>query len=137
MIYLDASVVVPIFITELTSPRLDAWLATDPEICLSEWTVSEFSSALSLRLRTGGLDVEERDAAELELDGWLADGILAVEVGEDDIRAARTLLRFDRNLRTPDALHLAIASRLDCRIATYDRRLAEAAVAIGMEVVVP
>ena len=72
MIYLDASVVVPVLVAESTSPRIDRWLATGPDIRLSQWTVSEVSSALSHRRRTERLNAEERDAAETELDRFIA-----------------------------------------------------------------
>jgi predicted nucleic acid-binding protein len=137
VIYLDASVVVPIFIVEPTSPMLDRWLATGPDICLSQWTVSEFSSALSHQQRSGRLGADERDAAEGELDRWLTQGVTVAEIGNDDVQAARALLRFDPLLRTPDALHLAVTERLGTALATYDRRLAATAASIGIEVVSP
>lgn len=137
VIYLDASVVVPVLVDELTSPGIDRWLATDPEICLSQWTVSEVSSALSHRQRTERLEPDEREAAEDELDRFLALGAPVIEVGNDDVLAARSLLRFDPQLRTPDALHLALAIRLGAALATYDKRLATAAASIDVEVVTP
>lgn len=137
MIYLDASVVVPIFIAEPSSPMLDRWLATGPDICLSQWTVSEFSSALSHQQRSGRLDADEREAAETELDRWLSQGVTMIEIGNDDVQAARSLLRFDPVLRTPDALHLAVTERLGTALATYDRRLAASAASIGIEVIAP
>ena len=137
MIYLDASVVVPIFIVEPSSPMLDRWLATGPDICLSQWTVSEFSSALSHQQRLGRLDADEREAAEAELDRWLSQGVTMIEIGNDDVQAARSLLRFDPVLRTPDALHLAVTERLGTALATYDRRLAASAASIGIEVIAP
>lgn len=136
MIYLDASVVVPIIIVESTSFQVDAWLATRPDICLSQWTVSEVTSALSHHLRTGRLKPESRVVAETMLDHWVSLNTV-VEIDDEDIVGARALLRFDPSLRTPDALHLAIASRLAGGLATYDRRLATAARAIGVEVISP
>ena len=137
MIYLDASVVVPIFVVEATSPRLDVWLATHPDICLSPWTVAEFSSALSHHQRTGRLAPDEREAAEDGLDQWLAQGVRLLDVGSDDVRAARTLIRFDPLLRTPDALHVALAERFGLSLATYDQRLAASAARIGIEAIQP
>ncbi len=137
MIYLDASVVVPIFTVEATSARIDAWLATQPDICLSPWTVAEFSSALSHHLRTGRLDPDERDAAEDGLDRWMAEGVRLIDIGSDDIQAARALIRFDPLLRTPDALHVALTERYGMMLATYDKRLAASAARIGIEVFQP
>ena len=137
MIYLDASVVVPIFVVEATSPRLDVWLATHPDICLSPWTVAEFSSALSHHQRTGRLAPDEREAAEDGLDQWLAQGVRLLDIGNDDVRAAQTLIRFDPLLRTPDALHVALAERFGLSLATYDQRLAASAARIGIEAIQP
>lgn len=137
MIYLDASVVVPIVVAEAASPRVDEWLAADPDICVSRWTISEVSSALSHHLRTGRIDADERHAAEAALDYWMFGGVRIIEIEEDDIVALRALLRSDPLLRTPDALHLAVVMRLDCELATHDVRLAESARDIGIDVVVP
>lgn len=137
MIYLDTSVVVPVVLVEAASPRIDAWLAADPDICVSRWTVSEVSSALSHHLRTGRIDAEEREAAEAALDHWVSGGVRVVEIEEEDIAALRALLRSDPLLRTPDALHLAVVMRLDCALATHDVRLAGSARDIEIEVIVP
>jgi predicted nucleic acid-binding protein len=45
--------------------------------------------------------------------------------------------RFDLRLRAPDALHLAIARRLDAALVTLDRRMAAAAKEFGVAVEVP
>ena len=45
--------------------------------------------------------------------------------------------RFDLKLRAPDALHAAICRRLGMRLVTLDRRLAAAARALGIDVLVP
>ncbi len=52
-------------------------------------------------------------------------------------RAGRLLERFELGLRAGDALHLAIAQRLGTPLVTLDRRLATAAAAVGLEVIVP
>jgi uncharacterized protein len=53
-------------------------------------------------------------------------------------RLANTYVRrFKLKLRAPDALHAAICRRLELQLATLDRRLAAAARALGINVVVP
>jgi predicted nucleic acid-binding protein len=53
-------------------------------------------------------------------------------------RAADQILRrLDVNLRTPDALHITIAQRLNATLLTFDRSMAAAARALGMAVVTP
>ena len=63
---------------------------------------------------------------------------LSAEIHAADVRLADAYVRrFDLGLRTPDALHLAIAHRLDATLLTLDRRLATAARELGVAVEVP
>ena len=58
---------------------------------------------------------------------------LPVDITASDARLAYIYARrFDLRLRAPDALHLAIACRLDATLVTLDRRLAEAARELGV-----
>jgi uncharacterized protein len=47
------------------------------------------------------------------------------------------LRRLDVNLRTPDALHIAIAQRLEATLVTFDWGMAAAARPLGMAVATP
>lgn len=82
-----------------------------------------------------------RGEAEIALagfDAWLAQMPTRMEIAAADIVLATTYLRrFDLALRTPDALHLAIARRLGATLVTFDRAMAAAARALGMAVVLP
>lgn len=135
--YLDASVIVPLFLDEDSSPRMADWLKTDVAIILSDWSVAEVTSAFSLHVRRENLDPEERDRAETALNAWLDGGVFPVEVEGLDVTDARLLMHRHPKLRTPDALHLAIVHRLECAIVTYDEDLAEAARRDGIVVVAP
>ena len=136
-VYLDASVLVPLFVTESTTPRVEAWLAGPGDFVLSSWTLAEISSGLSHRQRTERLTPTERDAAEAEVDNLAVNGPPMVEIADSDVAVARNLLRLDPILRTPDALHLAVVLRLDAALATYDGKLTDAAKALGLEVIAP
>ena len=60
------------------------------------------------------------------------------DIHTSDIRlAAAYVRRFDLALRAPDALHLAVAGRLDVPLGTLDRRLATAARELGVAVEEP
>jgi predicted nucleic acid-binding protein len=100
-IYLDASVIVPLFLDEDKSPRMIRWLDSGVDITLSDWSVAEVTSALSLHVRKGNLDPEERDEAETRLNNWLDGGVHPVEVEGTDILDARLLLHRHPTLRTP------------------------------------
>jgi hypothetical protein len=64
---------------------------------------------------------------------WRAAATSPVEFHASDARLAYTYVRrFDLALRTPDALHIAIARRLDTTLVTSDRRMARAAAELGV-----
>jgi hypothetical protein len=66
---------------------------------------------------------------------WRAVMSLPVDITASDARPADIYARrFDLGLRAPDALHLAIARRLDATLVTLDRRLATAARELGVPV---
>jgi predicted nucleic acid-binding protein len=55
-----------------------------------------------------------------------------------DLAAATMFLRrLDPPLRTPDAVHIAIAQRLGTTLVTFDRQMAASARALGTAVATP
>jgi len=54
--------------------------------------------------------------------------------GADILRAEQLIRRLDLTLRTQDAIHIAIALRIDVALATFDRRMAGVARALGIQV---
>lgn len=133
-VYLDTSVVMSFFLRDIHAEGVRRWAANLPEVTISDWTATEFTSALSHYLRRGDLTEQERAKAEQAFDRW-ASRLVVLEVERDRFAEARSLMRGHRRLRAPDALHLAIARHADLSLATLDIDMREAAVAEGLEVV--
>ena len=137
MIYLDTSLLVTALTVEADTERVQTWLAKceGGELCISLWVVSEFSSALALKLRRGDISAEERARV---LSNWRRvqqENLTLVPVPPDayDL-AARFCDRHELGLRAGDALHLAVASLGGHSLATLDAVMAKAAVAVGVQV---
>jgi hypothetical protein len=133
-VYLDTSVVVPLFIDDDHAPRVRAWSRLEPTVALSAWTLAEFSSAISMQVRMKHLRETERADTEVAFDAWASRGWL-VDFDVAQIVQARRLLRRHIRLRAPDALHLAIAQSHSLDLATLDTDMKEAADAEGMRVI--
>jgi uncharacterized protein len=133
-IYLDTSVVMSFFIRDDHAGPVRAWAETNPDVTISDWTATEFTSALSHYIRRETLAGNERDAIERAFDRWAARRTV-LEVERERFAEARTLMRSHRRLRAPDALHLAIARHFDLTLATMDQDMRDAALAEGLEVV--
>lgn len=131
MRFWDSSAIVPLFISEPSSRRLRALLASDPDVALWTLTEAEVVSALGRRQRAGDLGDAAAIAAERELDRALDVWVVVGDV-TGVLRTARKLLKLYR-LRTADALQLAAATLLSenrpeiLPLVTLDDRLAEAA----------
>jgi predicted nucleic acid-binding protein len=134
--YLDTSLLVAALTPEARTGRVHAWLEeyrTD-HLGLSDWTVTEFASALSLKVRTGHLDVHQRRKVDDVLKTWLDGSLIQIPVSRRDFaEAARMLHQHDTGLRAGDALHLAMSTHHNARLVTLDRRLAAAADALDDE----
>lgn len=137
--YLDTSVLLPTLIAEpATEAVYDCLGADNQELLISDFAAAEVASALSRLVRIALLTEADASARLADFDAWRAAMSLPVDIGASDARLAYIYARrFDLGLRAPDALHLAIARRLDATLVTLDRRLASAAREMGMEVEVP
>ena len=138
MIYLDTSLLVTALTAEPDTAPVQAWLVKFEAgaLCTSDWAVSEFSSALALKLRRGDLSDEERARV---LSNWRVTqqaNLVVIPVPQPayDL-AARFCDRHEMGLRAGDALHLAVASLGGHSLATLDAVMAKGAVAVGVEVV--
>lgn len=135
-VYLDTSVIVPIFVDDSFSAQAQAVVAAHrSNMIIGDFASAEFASALSLRCRMNLLDVAEARAAFADFDLWKTKMQSATLDSADTAAAEVILRRLDLPLRTPDAMHIAMARRLGADLATFDLRLAASAHALGVTVV--
>jgi uncharacterized protein len=135
MLYLDTSVLVSALTKEPGTGAVQAWLARQPsdQFVISEWVVTEFSSALSVKVRIGAINTTQHAAILAQFTQWAVTtfGRLPVEVTSFRI-AARYCDQSQLNLRSGDALHLAICAEHGATICTLDQVLGRAAPVLGV-----
>ncbi len=134
-IYVDANVMVAWFVLDPLNERADAALRRlKDELTISDFTAAEFSSVIARRVRTGDLDADEARTAFANFDNWCARYARRVELVFQDVACACDLVRrLDLVLRTPDAIHIAMVRRTGCQLLTFDKAMARAACALGLE----
>jgi predicted nucleic acid-binding protein len=138
-IYVDSSALAKLYVPEVESERLDNFLRGRRGLMISELAITEVLSAVGRRKREKELRAELaneiRDALLADADSGSFNRLdLSPAVHRE---AERLLLATDSvPLRTPDALHIALAlSGQATHVLTFDRRMREAAVRTGLNVI--
>ena len=137
MIYLDTSAALPLFIPEPISDAVDAWFEScDETLISSDWILTEFASALSIKVRCGEIEQKQAQAAWKNFESFCQSGLRLVSVNRQAFGQAAQLVRnVPSGLRSGDSLHLAMAIEAGATsIATADANLAKNAKLKGLAV---
>jgi predicted nucleic acid-binding protein len=144
MVYVDTSVLVPLFTNEPLSIAVSDWYTRQKgELVSAVWCVTEFASALGIKQRTGQIDSSQAASAWERFERMAAADLRLIAIEPQHFhRAAQLVLDAASSLRAGDALHLACAESAGAKtIATLDdvlsrnaRRLKIKAEAIPAEV---
>lgn len=129
MFFLDTSVLVSSMTRETTSLPVRSWLADNvgEPFMISEWTRTEFASALALKVRMGTIDSHLRTAASDLFEIMCEESLTVSGVTAGDFRlAARFVGREATGLRAADSLHVAVAMRHGATLCTTDLGLIKA-----------
>jgi uncharacterized protein len=132
-VYMDASFIVPLFLEDAFSERADTLIAFQTGLVVSDWCAVEVSSVLMRQTRIRAISLQTANTILANFDTWRAN-LEDVATAAIDMAAAALFVRHpDLALRGPDALHIAIASRLGAKLLTFDAKMAAAATALGVE----
>lgn len=135
MQYLDASLLIAALTNETRTHEIQEWLAAQSaeQLFISDWVGTEFSAALSVKLRTRQLTPKHRADALALFTSLAAESFTRLTVSSRDFdTAARYADQHTAGLRAGDALHLAITANHGARIITLDKGLAKAADMLGV-----
>lgn len=139
MVYLDTSALAKWYLNEPGSEEFTEWILEQSEPWISTLTALEMRCLLARRRRAGEITpgIEGRVFATFQED--VSNGDLYLHPVDDEaLRGGLALLEglVDHPLRTLDALHLALSQQLAApRLATADATMADAASALGLEVI--
>jgi len=135
MIYLDTSLLVAALTNEARTEEVQSWLAAQAagDLFISDWVITEFSAALSLKLRIGHLESRDRARVLSMFNSLVEDSLTVLPVARIDYHtAARFADVSSTGLRAGDALHLAVANRYGACLHALDKVLTEAALELGV-----
>ncbi len=137
-VYLDSSALAKIYVPEDDSSEVDRLLRGRTDLFISDLAITEVISAFSRRALEASLSAGALPRLhQMILDEVESNMFARAELTPEVHRLAEKFLMAIQGvaLRASDALHLALATEIGARtVFTSDRRLAEAALAIGLAI---
>lgn len=136
MLYLDTSLLVAALSNEISTKPAQAvlWGEGVDDLAIIHWVLTEFSSAISVKIRTGEITLDKRAEIMATFSKLVAESLTVFVVKAAHFRtAAQFADRHELSLRSGDALHLAIAAEHGAQLCTMDRRLSEAGPPLGVQ----
>lgn len=107
-------------------------------VAVSDFGMVEVASGLGVQVRMRRLTANDARQAMADLRTWVVRNAEDVQLQSADMAFAHAaIVRFDLNLRAPDALQIAAAYRVGATLATFDRKQAAGAAALGVVAVEP
>lgn len=133
MCYVDTSVIVAMLTHEPKSLACIDWFKNQKQLPQSsDWLITEFNSAISLKLRTGQLQTDQALAILQTFETLINGGIKLLSINREIYTQAGELIRNHPNLRAGDALHLSVASGAGINaFVTLDNNQAKTAIVMG------
>ena len=138
MIYIDTSLLLPIYVPEANSQRANQVIEGAEGLLISDLTVAELLVGLARKVKLDELPPNRAQEVRAAFEQHMSEGFLQrlPVSGKHSEAAGELALRSPVILRTLDAIHLAVAVDSQATtVATLDNRLADAARAIGLEVI--
>ena len=136
-IYLDTSFLVALWSNEPMTFAAQKWISGQPaeNLSISRWCITEFSAAMAGKLQTGSITELERAEALAAFGNAVRRSFSVLDVDQHAFqRAAIFVNQANLQVRSGDALHLAIAAGESLPILTFDLRVQAAAKALGIGV---
>jgi predicted nucleic acid-binding protein len=133
--YLDTSLVVAALTKEARTDQVQIWLGAraSDDLLISDWVNTEFSAALSIKLRSEQIDEAARTESLAGYNRLRRASLTVLPVAPEQFHTAANFAdRYALGLRAGDALHLAIAAKNGATLCTLDRRLSDAGPELGV-----